>query len=331
MAGCPHGKPPPADPSAVVPAAPPKLVLPEEVAPFVGHDGVVLIDARPRAVYRKGHAPGAVQVDWTEFRRDDEGLLTGTLDGDLDKLAGQLGGRGIGREDWAIVFGDPTVLWGEEGRVVWTLRYLGAERVSVVDGGWPAWHAAKLPVERGAVSLPARPFPSRVDERILARKAEVDDARRARAEGSWRRVLVDVRDFDEYQGLPSAPLYGAARRGHIPGAVSLPWRTLLDGDGRILSREQLGSILLARGVRPDASIILYCTGGVRSAHTWMVLDWLGYPDIRNYAGSMWEWALDRSLPVQSGAGEPPPEAPPFSVAEAPPRAPEPSGDDDSGR
>jgi 3-mercaptopyruvate sulfurtransferase SseA len=39
---------------------------------------------------------------------------------------------------------------------------------------------------------------------------------------------------------------------------------------------------------------------VRSAFVVAVLAQLGYRRVRNYDGSFWEWAADRSLPVEGG-------------------------------
>jgi thiosulfate/3-mercaptopyruvate sulfurtransferase len=121
-----------------------------------------------------------------------------------------------------------------------------------------------------------------------------------------------VREPEEYRGVGDGPMgWSAARGGHIPSAVNLPWRSLLDAEGRVKPREELGKILIPLGIRPDAEIVVYCSGGVRAGHTWFVLHWLGYPSVRNYAGSWWEWALDRSLPTESGGARERPQGPAF--------------------
>jgi thiosulfate/3-mercaptopyruvate sulfurtransferase len=97
-----------------------------------------------------------------------------------------------------------------------------------------------------------------------------------------------------------------ARGGHIPGAVHLDWLRLVDESGRLRSPPDLLHALASVGVfepsREPREIIVYCTGGVRSAFAWAVLRALGYPAVRNYDGSFWEWAADRSLPVETAPG-----------------------------
>ncbi len=309
LTGCtePLDYPEPANPDQAIPDEPPMLVSAEEAALYIGHSGAAFIDARPKKLFLKGHAPGAVSAEWTEFRDQEAPLMTGKLDADLDRLAGLFASRGVGREHWAIIFGDPLSLWGEEGRIAWTLLYLGATKVSIVDGGYAAWEAAGLPTQKGDVKREPAVFEAEVVDEFIARKRDVQAFSADR--DSWSTVIVDVREPGEYRGAPDAPAYGALRAGHVPGAVNLPWRTLLDDAGKVLPPEKLGPVLLDKGIRPDARIITYCTGGVRSAHTWFVLHSLSYPAVQNYAASWWEWSLDRKLGAEIGGQRPIPLGP----------------------
>ena len=299
--------PEPAHPGQVVPDEAPLAVSVDQAALYIGHPDVAFIDARPKKLYVKGHAPGAVHADWTDFRDETTALMTGKLDADLDRLAALFASKGVGKDSWAVVFGDPLTLWGEEGRIAWTLEYLGASRVSIVDGGWSAWTEAELPAQRGMVVREPAQFEAKVVDKYIARKPQVVAWSNDRE--NWETVLVDVREPEEFRASPDAPLYGALRGGHVPGAINLPWRTLLDEKGKVLPPEKLEPILLDKGIRPDARIVTYCTGGVRSAHTWYVLHGLGYPVVKNYAASWWEWSLDRKLPAQTGGQRPIPLGP----------------------
>ena len=56
------------------------------------------------------------------------------------------------------------------------------------------------------------------------------------------RPLVDVRSPGEYTGellhMPDYPQEGALRGGHIPGAVSKPWKSAANEDGTFKSRRR---------------------------------------------------------------------------------------------
>ena len=91
-------------------------------------------------------------------------------------------------------------------------------------------------------------------------------------------VLVDTREAWEFE------------EGHIPGAVRLDWRELVDDDSRGLRPEpQLRDLLADRGVAPDRRVLLYCNTARRISHTYTVLRHLGYPDLAFYEGSLTEW------------------------------------------
>ena len=139
--------------------------------------------------------PGAVPVEWLSFKERGGVRPTGKIDPDVQRLAQVFGEVGLAREDWAIVVGDPTRLWGEEGRIAWVLRFLGHEKVSVVDGGWAAWTAKDLPTQRGRIELPPTKYEATARPEVRAQMEEVrgwvDDGR------VWNRVLVDVRSDEE--------------------------------------------------------------------------------------------------------------------------------------
>jgi thiosulfate/3-mercaptopyruvate sulfurtransferase len=91
-------------------------------------------------------------------------------------------------------------------------------------------------------------------------------------------VIVDTREEWEYE------------EGHIPGAVRLDWRELVDTDARTIRPEsELRSLLETRGITPDHRIVLYCNTARRISHTYTVLRALEYPDLEFYEGSLTEW------------------------------------------
>ena len=45
------------------------------------------------------------------------------------------------------------------------------------------------------------------------------------------------------------------------------------------------------GVSKDDKIVAYCTGGIRSAYTQMVLEMFGYENTWNYDQSYWRWCV----------------------------------------
>jgi thiosulfate/3-mercaptopyruvate sulfurtransferase len=100
-------------------------------------------------------------------------------------------------------------------------------------------------------------------------------------------LLIDSREPREFKG---ATPYGETRGGHLPGAINLHYRALLDARGRLLPRSRLRAKLGKLGIKKSQPLIIYCTGGVRSGWLTVVLAHLGYRNVKNYPGSMWQWA-----------------------------------------
>ena len=54
---------------------------------------------------------------------------------------------------------------------------------------------------------------------------------------------------------------------------------------------------LAQTSAPQQEVITYCQAGIRAAHVFFVLSLLGYNRVRNYDGSMREWANRDETPL----------------------------------
>jgi len=247
--------------------------------------GATFIDARG-GDWSEGHIPGSAPLDWLSLR---DGLLkTGRLD-DADDLGAAVRAAGV-TGGTVVVYGAGRDGWGEGGRIYWMLDYLGHPDVRLLDGGWPAWTAAGLPVSKSDDAPPPGDFQPKPQEDERALLAEVEAARAGGA------VLWDTREAREYAG--ETP-YGEAHGGHIPEAVHLWYADLTRPDGTLKPEAELRGLLAGAGVPLDRPVIALCTGGVRSGFAYAVLKELGHPSPSNYDGSMWEWtAADR--PVKEG-------------------------------
>jgi thiosulfate/3-mercaptopyruvate sulfurtransferase len=109
-------------------------------------------------------------------------------------------------------------------------------------------------------------------------------------------TLVDARDTGQYTGSIAR---GDGRRGHIPGALSLPREQLINmADGTFRSDDDLKQVFAQAHVTPDKQIIAYCNGGVAATTVLFSLAMLGYPRLTNYDGSWNEWGSREDLPVE---------------------------------
>ena len=266
-------------------ATTPPFATVEQASALVCEHAVVL-DARDQRDFAAGHLPGAVRIDWKDYR--DGWGRTGRLSDDDRALARSLGKLGVDEGRAVLVYGRATAGFGEEGRIAWMLSYLGHPRVSVLDGGYAAWRAAGRAVEVTKGSAP--PIGTFTPHRDDRWRATLPDVVAASQGGG---TVLDTRTALEWNG---ATPYWEARGGHIPGAHHLSWTALFDGEGRLRPRAELERLVAAAGVTHERPVLLYCTGGVRSALVWVVLRSLGY-DAKNFDASFWEWARHDELPV----------------------------------
>jgi len=104
-------------------------------------------------------------------------------------------------------------------------------------------------------------------------------------------IIFDVRSAEEFEGTDVR----AAKGGHIPGAVHLEWKEVLQ-DGEIpyfRSYEEIRDIYASLGITPDKNVIPHCHTNVRGSHAYFALRLMGYDSVRPYEGS---WAEFGNLP-----------------------------------
>lgn len=95
--------------------------------------------------------------------------------------------------------------------------------------------------------------------------------------------LFDTRGFENFA------------KGHIPGATSIPYRSLVQADNalKFKPREELERILKSHNLDETTKIWLSCGSGVSVCHLALALEECGYPQKPYiYDGSWNEWGSD---------------------------------------
>jgi thiosulfate/3-mercaptopyruvate sulfurtransferase len=270
----------------------PLLIDTETLQQQLGRPDLVVIDVRGKAAYEfGGHIPGAVHSTWHEYS-DPHAVAKGLLNPDLGQIERTLSRLGITQESDVVIYSNPFDNWGDEGRMFWMLEYLGHKRLRILDGGWVKWTAEKRPFEHGRVHPPSGSFKAQPVKALIAFK---DDLKAIVRGPHPQTAILDARSVEEYLGKE---ISGIPRPGHIPSAIHVAWNGFLNKDATVKDLPVIKEMIEAKGVRSEQEVICYCTGGVRSAWLYFILKLIGYPKLKNYPGSWWEWSRDFACPTE---------------------------------
>lgn len=233
--------------------------------------------------FKRGHIPGAVQIDWTDLGLADTSSASITYwQADIEQKLARLG---IARSDTVLIYDDGTLY---APRLWWILDQLGHRDKRILNGGLVAWTRAGGKVEKGASTIhPAtQTYEGTSNAAALATLDEVKAIL-----GDPNVVLVDARSPAEYV------------KGHIPGAINIPFtdNAIAVAPKVWKSSRDLRAMYDAAGITPDKTVIPYCSTGVRSAATYFTLTLLGYPHVALYTGSFDEWSRHPELRTSIGS------------------------------
>ena len=266
-----------------------KLVDAEYLLNNRTNNNVVVIDARG-GMLEEGFLmyDKAIVVDWTDIS------LLGEFGGeDLGKLLSKdnyqqiFSKVGITDESEVLVYGFtmPEQGFGDEARVLYTFSYAGFDNVKFIDGGYKQ-------VEKLGFNKNYEPSTDRIDVSDVVRSEATQNDKAIYTDELLSRIgntdvqIIDTRLEVEYNGRV---IYGENKAGHIPGAISLPFNSLVDSNGFLKSREELEKYVADKGLDKNKLQITYCTTGVRASYVAVILEELGFK-VRNYEPSFARYA-----------------------------------------
>lgn len=270
------------------------------LAEHLDHPGVKVVDATmylaaaqrdARAEFESGHIPGAVfaDIDWLSDERSPlpHTLLNPTIFG------ARIGSLGLSNAD-AIVVYDTSGQNFSAPRLWWMLRTFGHERVAVLDGGLRRWIADGRALEQGWPTPSPTTFVAHYDaSRVRDIAAMMENL------SSHREQVVDARSAGRFEATEPEPRAGI-RGGHIPGARSLHYASLVNADGTLKKPDELHAAVERSGLDLAKPIVASCGSGVTACAVVLALESLGAKQLAVYDGSWTEWGGRGDTPVATG-------------------------------
>jgi thiosulfate/3-mercaptopyruvate sulfurtransferase len=237
--------------------------------------------------YEAGHVPGARELEYGQLVTQRGGV--GSELPDANVLRARFEALGVSDNSTVVVYAHEAPM---ATRALFSLAYIGIERIAYLDGGFDRWRAEGHPVSRERPRPAAGRITRSIDTSILA----THDILTARI-GQAGTAFVDTRTDGEYNGTGNRS--GMPSAGHLAGAKQLEWQDLFtDGMARLKPRAELEALFRERAA-PGDTVITYCWVGYRASATWFVARALGYRAMM-YDGSYQDWQ-QRGLPVRAGS------------------------------
>ncbi len=251
---------------------------------------LVILDTTNPDTFDKGHIPGALRADISDFRHSVDAYQLMNSSKTIETVARSLG---IDNDSIVVIYGhnQPKELL-KASYIALSLITNGFENVSILNGGYAAW----IEEYEGFISkTPRTPktgnFVAKFNPNILVDLDYVKD-------NIGKIPMIEARPLRYFNA--EAQSKGVKRLGHIAKAKSSAWSNKFDTDETIKSNEELNEVYIKTdGLNAEKEVITYCTGGLEASMNWYILhERLNFKDVKIYDASMREWGNRDDTPME---------------------------------
>jgi len=216
----------------------------------------VILDISPSAA---AYIEGAVNLNYDLLFSEGGEIVP------VPEMARLLGDAGISSNDSLLIAGECLPCGGGPSPAFftyWALKYLGHEKVRVLEGTIEDWKAAGLNISNISATRPKAEYIPHIRPELLATYEYVV---------TGGAQIVDARPANAYE------------LGSIPGAINIPYENVLVNDS-MMPKEMLNEHFL--DLDKNRSVVVYTNIGVEAALLWFALNESGY-DARLYTWRDW--------------------------------------------
>jgi len=231
---------------------------------------------------RGGHIPGAVQLPYAWYFKDDKTIL------EHDDMKALFDSRGVTEDKEVTAYCTVGI---RSAYAYFLCRLMGYERVSNYDGSisdWAASDESSYPMEKLA-NYQKIVYPKWVAQLIEYHKAESTTS--APSDYPYDRDHKYLIFETQWGTLDDATAY---RAGHVPGAVHSNSDIYENDYPRwfLLPDDDLHKAMGNMGITEDATVIVYSDSNIFAARLWWILMYAGVKDVRFLNGGYQQWLAD---------------------------------------
>jgi thiosulfate/3-mercaptopyruvate sulfurtransferase len=248
---------------------------------------ITIVDAQPDIHdYLSEHIRGAVYFSERLLRIPHHGWPGKYISEDV--MHSFFGRLGLTPDTPVIIYTARGVFrgWGDgldQTMVAYSFARFGHHHVYVMDGGLDKWKQERRPLTRDFPATEDTEFPVQLQRDLFVTYDDVN-----KIKGHEDTQLIDVRPPEMYSGRSVWK-----KAGHIPGAINIPWYTLMDEENPTLLKpeNEIRETIDTGGCDPKKNIIIYCGTGREATNPFILYKWyLNFPHVKIYEGSFTEWA-----------------------------------------
>jgi Rhodanese-related sulfurtransferase len=235
-------------------------ITPEELLSKIkSNENVTIVDVRPFSKYVREHIPKAIWFYVWDLTRHEENLPSYLKS--EEELAKVLSKNGIDSDAETVVYCDLFSVTNAS-YFYFVLKYLGHEKVKVLEGGFERWVELQYPLEKGIVQPKPAKFIPKINREIKANYEEVKQAVEKKDS-----VIIDARREEEYKGKETT----LPRAGRIPGSLNLPFLEFVEEKPFEINIEKVKS-RLNNIIKEKKKIIYYCSSGPMATYLYYLTE-----------------------------------------------------------
>jgi len=232
-------------------------------------------------IFKEKHIPNAVFIDLEEISNQNSNLPH--MMPEKDYFSKKISSLGINNNDHLVIYD----MYGmfSAARIWFMFKAFGHEKVSILNGGFPAWIDSNGEISDQINKLESSNYKADLNKSLIVNYKEIFDNL-----SNNKYQIIDARSPDRFSGISEEPRSGM-KSGHIPKSKNLYFNDLIDPDTKkFVTKEKIENLIKKVGIDIYKDTVCSCGSGVTACILKFALELLNKnKNIKIYDGSWSEW------------------------------------------